>query len=388
MRRFAVWGCAFAFLLIGLTVSAQWKASRPDDFTRKDGVEGDLRAVAFADDLHGWAVGDNSVVLRTEDGGKTWVKQDLPMRPTGGAGGGGRPDGAPPVAAAGAPPGGAPPPGPPGDAPAPPQPPAGAPPAGGGGFGGFGGGGNVQLWKLFVADANTAWVVGNSGALFSTKDGGKTWERSAIRGGSRLVEVQFVTPEVGFVAGDNATLAKTTDGGKTWTPVLSGPRARAGDNRTIFEGLAFPTPEVGWAVGSSGTVMTSTDGGVTWEKPETEIDASENLYAVTFTSETDGWIVGQEATILHTTDGGKTWKRVKNDAQDDYYDLYDISFAKGDPTRGWVCGDGGLLLTTKDGGKTWKKEKSGVNEAIHGIAATPSSRAFAVGAWGVILQTP
>jgi len=202
------------------------------------------------------------------------------------------------------------------------------------------------------------------------------------------VDIQFVSPEVGFVSGDNATLAKTTDGGATWTPVLSGPRARAGDNRTIFEGIAFPTPEVGWAVGSSGTVMTSTDGGNTWVKPASEIDASENLYAIVFTSETEGWIVGQEATILHTTDGGKSWKRVPNDAQGEDYDLYDVAFVKGDPLRGWICGDGGILLATKDGGKTWKKEKSGVNEALYGITTTPSGRAFSVGAWGVILQTP
>lgn len=351
MRRDFLWG--WTFFLVGFVMSdaGAWQVSRPDDFTRKDGVQGDLRAIAFADDLRGWAVGDNSLVLRTEDGGKTWVKQDVPARPTVSL----------PTAVGG--------------------PPAGGPP-------GFGGGGNVQLWRICILDANTAWIVGSGGALFFTQDGGKTWERSVLRGGSRLVEVCFVTPEIGFLAGDNSTLAKTTDGGKAWNPVLSGPRARAGDNRTIIEGLAFPTPEVGWAVGSSGMVRVSHDGGITWEKPESEIDASENLYGIVFTSSTEGWIVGQEATILHTVDGGKTWKRVKNEAEDGYYDLYDIAFVRGNPQKGWICGDGGVLLATSDGGKTWKKERSGVSEALYGVATTPSGRAFAVGAWGVILQTP
>ena len=35
-----------------------------------------LTGVAFADDANGWAVGHDGVILRTADGGKSWVRQD------------------------------------------------------------------------------------------------------------------------------------------------------------------------------------------------------------------------------------------------------------------------------------------------------------------------
>ena len=35
-------------------------------------VKDDLRALTFVDAKRGWAVGENSTVLRTRDGGKTW----------------------------------------------------------------------------------------------------------------------------------------------------------------------------------------------------------------------------------------------------------------------------------------------------------------------------
>ena len=34
-----------------------------------------LRAIAFADDLHGWAVGQLGLILATDDGGRTWRRQ-------------------------------------------------------------------------------------------------------------------------------------------------------------------------------------------------------------------------------------------------------------------------------------------------------------------------
>ncbi len=33
--------------------------------------------VCFVDEHHGWAVGENSTIIATTDGGKTWIKQDF-----------------------------------------------------------------------------------------------------------------------------------------------------------------------------------------------------------------------------------------------------------------------------------------------------------------------
>ena len=37
----------------------------------------DLNAVHFSDSKRGWAAGDDGIVMHTEDGGKTWVRQPV-----------------------------------------------------------------------------------------------------------------------------------------------------------------------------------------------------------------------------------------------------------------------------------------------------------------------
>jgi photosystem II stability/assembly factor-like uncharacterized protein len=55
-------------------------AQLPDDFA------GELNGIAFADEQHGWLVGEENgspAVLHTGDGGDTWVRQSLPPGPAG-----------------------------------------------------------------------------------------------------------------------------------------------------------------------------------------------------------------------------------------------------------------------------------------------------------------
>ncbi|GIX08004.1 MAG: hypothetical protein KatS3mg115_2407 [Candidatus Poribacteria bacterium] len=340
MSRVTLFSLLAATVLMGwsLQVQADWTVLRPDDFQRNDGVEGELKSISFADDLHGWAVGDNGLILHTVDGGKTWELQKLPEPPRGQ------------------------------------------------GRGGFFGGGTPQLWRVRALSPQKAWVVGSGGLAAYTTDGGQTWMRvNSQASGSRLVDVLFVNEQLGFLTGDNSHIIKTTDGGQTWVAVSSGRRARAGDNRTIVEGIAFATETIGWAVGSTGTVVVTRDAGDNWDPPENEVPATENLYGITFVSPQEGWIVGQEGVILHTTDGGNHWERVPNPAEEEFFDLYDVAFVPGDPTRGWISGDGGMLLETQNGGAAWARVETGIHDVLNGVAATPSGRAYACGGWGIIL---
>ena len=57
------------------------KFLRQDDFVRNDGVEGILQDVHFTSAQNGWAVGHGSLVLRTVDGGNTWMKLEIELEP-------------------------------------------------------------------------------------------------------------------------------------------------------------------------------------------------------------------------------------------------------------------------------------------------------------------
>jgi len=321
-------------LLVPHFASADWAITRAEDYEAKV----DLRGIAFLDDNRGWAVGDSGTILKTADGGHTWVQQPMPEPPDSVEERfRGRMQGA-------------------------------------------------QLVRVFVADENTVWILG-SGAVLVSRDAGATWAYVNIGTRNRVTNGVFLSADVGFVVGDNGTALGTWDGGETWDSVAAGRRARAGDNRTTYEAIGFMSPDVGWIVGSSGTYRSTNDGGKTWAEPEgVDFDAGENMFGVACLSETEAWAVGQEATLLHTSDAGEYWERIENDGENFYYDLKDITF-NGDHSQGWAVGDGGTILHSTDGGETWPAEDSTVKHDLKCVAVTASGTAYVVGSWGVILMS-
>lgn len=100
-----------------------------------------LRDVAFADALHGWAVGDNGTVLATVDGGNSWTPQDAST-------------------AAG-------------------------------------------LWTVEALSSTTAWIAGTTGFVARTTDGGATWLAVPPPGlgSSDCYGSSFDGPDSGFLTG-------------------------------------------------------------------------------------------------------------------------------------------------------------------------------------------
>ncbi|MCY4402847.1 MAG: YCF48-related protein [Candidatus Poribacteria bacterium] len=339
------------FLFSHTVVEANWTVVREDDIIRADGIEGMLQDVYFMDNLNGLVVGNNGLMLETADGGKTWKKKEVNMRPPG-AGTGQRPGG-------------------------------GGPPAG------FGGGGSVTLYNIYFVNEKVGFITGARGTILKTEDSGKTWNRKIARSGAaeqntnrrrggiraNLMGIQMVSETVGFIAGSENTILKTTDGGETW--IGSSERARVGETRNNLENILFVSPTTGWVIGSYGTLLHTTDGGETWEKRNAGVD--HNLFGIHFFNDKIGWICGQEGLILYTNDSGKTWNQQKTDSFDN---LYDIVFV--DEMVGWTAGDYGAVLHTTDGGKTWNASKVGSSGAIKGIHATDKDHCWTVDDWGVI----
>ena len=340
---------------------AEWTILREDNFVRQDGIDARLQDVYFMDTLRGLVVGDNGLILVTTDGGTTWGRIDVDMRPPGaGQRQGGRPG------AGGGPPG------------------QGGPPPGM-----FGGGGS-PLYNIYFADENVGYITGGRATILKTEDGGKTWSRKTAmsdtpgRDGrpgrlrANLMGIQMISETTGFIAGSENTILKTTDGGETW--IGSSERARVGETRNNLENIWFVSPTTGWVIGSFGTILKTTDGGETWEKRNLA-NVDDNLFGIHFPDENTGWICGQGGLILHTADGGATWNKQKTESYDD---LHDIIFV--DAMVGWVVGGYNTILHTTDGGKTWNKPPGSVSgiDSFKGVHATDSNNCWTVNDGGVI----
>ncbi len=77
--------------------------------------------------------------------------------------------------------------------------------------------------KSFWFNASEGFICGgtknDAGFIYSTKNGGKTWDRSLISDGISLYDIYFFNDTLGYCCGDNVSLYKTINKGQSWTKV-------------------------------------------------------------------------------------------------------------------------------------------------------------------------
>lgn len=315
-RRLAV--AAFFLFFVAAPIKSQqgWVA------TQVAPAGQDLNTVFFLDDKRGWVGGDNGFLSRTEDGGRSWVKQlvqtadainDIYFRDkeagfliAGNTIFATRDNGVrwsearrfPPREFDGA---------------------------------------DVELYSVRFSSKKKGWVVGSvsrrdrvtDSILIYTDNAGETWQRQRAPSRLELIHVDFASDKRGWIAGAEGTILATVDGGQTWTKQVSGTTA------TIFH-IDFRSDKRGLAVGERGTILRTTDSGVTWT-PVT-VKTRSTILNVQFVSDDNGWAVGRSGTILRTDDAGLTWIEQESGTKQNLYGLY---FVK---KIGWAVGGDGMVL--------------------------------------------
>lgn len=180
----------------------------------------------------------------------------------------------------------------------------------------------ISFRGLSVVTDSVAWVSGSKSAIFTTKDGAKTWSkvqipdcencdlRTCYAFDSRRVLVAN--------AGSPARIFFTDSRGKTWKTVFSNPHPEAFIDGMDFwdedHGICFGDPIDGQML-----VLGSADGGKSW-KPvanSPRLDKGEASFAAsgtTISCQKDGsvWIAtgGAKSRLWVSADTGKTWKDV------------------------------------------------------------------------------
>jgi hypothetical protein len=181
-----------------------------------------------------------------------------------------------------------------------------------------------------------------------------------------LKGVSFYNLSNGIVVGDSGIILSTTNGGTNWTVTVSG------NNKYLY---AVSYKSGNWvAVGSEGTILRN---GIIQTSGTTN-----NLLGVSFTDANMGTAVGWDGTILRTTNGGTTWTEQTSGTTER---LEDVSFT--DANNGTVVGFGGTILRTTNGGTTWTEQTSGTNNWLSSVSFTDADNGWAVGWNGTILHT-
>ncbi|MGB1102126.1 MAG: YCF48-related protein [Crocinitomicaceae bacterium] len=171
-------------------------------------VDVHLRDIYFLNETDGWIGADAGVILKTKDGGETWVE----LETTGTVGG--------------------------------------------------------SINDIYFMDENVGFICGFNYFQRSV-DGGLTWTDiegfEAEHAMYQLQEMHFEGFNTGWVCGDIGYIYKTEDGGLNWTAQTSG-------TEVSLQGISFATENYGFACGFEGTILGTTDGGETWAVSTTDTD--------------------------------------------------------------------------------------------------------------------
>ena len=310
---------SFLLFVLPVTALAQsgWIAS-------KVGTGGqDLNTVYFVDSKRGWVGGDNGFLSRTEDGGRTWVRQSV--------------------------------------------------------------GTDAAINDIYFRDKEAGFLLAGN-RIFVTRDEGTRWSQARAflpeefdGADVELYSVRFSSKKKGWVVGSiskrdrviDSILVYTDDGGETW-------RRQRAPSRLELIHIDFVNDRRGWIVGNGGTILATVDAGQTWSKQTS--GTTNTLYHIDFRDDKKGWAVGERGTLLRTIDGGQTWMPAITNAR---ATLLSVQFLNDD--EGWVIGRTGTILRTEDAGRSWVAQEASTNQNLYSLHFNKNV-GWAVGGDGTILR--
>lgn len=149
--------------------------------------------------------------------------------------------------------------------------------------------------SLCVLDESRAFLVGRD-ALWFTNEGGAVWEKRKLpreARGKPMVRSHFTDEKRGWIFGAGKTIYSTADGGQTWEKMPESAALTLKDDNTIWTWMNFVSPQVALVVGHSAAPPRDASRFPDWMMPERA--ARRPLTPST--------------TVLgESRDGGKTWR--------------------------------------------------------------------------------
>lgn len=208
----------------------------------------------------------------------------------------------------------------------------------------------APLYDASFPTENIGYVVGNTGTILKSQDGGRTWinQNSGIT--NDLLGVEFLTTDFGFATGRSGKILKTTDGGNSWV-------SKNSTTSILLQDIKIFKDSTVWITGTN-RLLYSSNAGEDWSQK----GSFNNITAIDFSNSDTGIVFydfGAKYSI--TTDGGNTWSNETSLADN----LYDLNFLN--KQIGYACGSNGALYQTVDGGFNWTAGYLVANASFYGI---------------------
>jgi photosystem II stability/assembly factor-like uncharacterized protein len=243
------------------------------------------------------------------------------------------------------------------------------------------------LRSVCFVDSLYGWVVGDSGTILHTTNGGATWIQQSIQTSNEMEYVFFLNRNLGWISEFNYTtspygtiLLKTTDGGANWQSM---PYPTA----DIFMSCILFTDSLhGWMGGKPNGIYKTADGGATWAPAaiDTTILAFFPVLDIKFYNQKYGYASGGildiAGVIWRTSNGGEKWYAIDpayapadEVHQLHVFDSLNVMGAGGDPDFGYGVG----MIRSSDGGVSWVYDELDIQGNAHDLDFRNASEAWA-----------
>src|SRR4030095_8726906 len=194
--------------------------------------------------------------------------------------------------------------------------------------------------RIFFVNQSTGWVMGYL-KLFRTTNSGASWNLINTNTGNDIFFINENTGWMSTTAAGSSTIYKTTNGGVNWSPQYS-----TSDFRIIYS-FFFVDANTGWASGYREHILKTTNSGVNWVQ-QRDMNNGIGLHSIVFMNLNTGWAVGDNGEALSTTNGGDILNLTT---------LQGSTFAEVEfinQSTGWIVGNfGKIYKTTNLGGITF-----------------------------------
>ena len=252
----------------------------------------------------------------------------------------------------------------------------------------------ISLFGVKFVDARTGYAMGtykdleeSLTAFFTTRDGGLNWNLD-ITNKSVSMRGLDISADLAIAAGWQGKLPATPLGEKGYSATSLGHLTfstftlPASLDKTDFWDVRYDKNKRTWyVVGSNGTFMRLSEiSDSAWRIKNLGTD--QPLTNICITSAGVIFISSNNGLLFRSEDGGETFTTCVTNTTEK---LRGIAFNDGN--NGIVVGDHGITLRTNDGGLTWEKKMIWRDAFLSSVAFRNKTDGFIVGEKGTIIET-
>jgi len=241
---------------------------------------------------------------------------------------------------------------------------------------------NGNLNDMYFFNTEVGIAVGDSGAVLKTINGGNNWTRGFTPTSDKLYSVSFINSNLGIAGSSNGRIIRTTNGGLSWNQTYFG----LGES---FSGVSFTSVDTVYASGRK-VLLKSTNGGINWTTIASGV-SNTGFYRLQFFNSSTGFVIGWSTysgntayKLMKTTNGGLSFDTIS-------YGFKNVSFSDVNNGLGLYYNSSGIynkIRRTTNGGLNWTDfNLNGISNNLHSVFALNENTGFIVGDLGAIIKT-